>query len=43
MVSWQDQRGGERAALLQQAGTSEEIRRRTGLYTLTVAEAFNAG
>jgi glycerol kinase len=31
LVSWQDQRGSERAALLVRAGKSEEIRRRTGL------------
>ncbi|MGO4757945.1 FGGY family carbohydrate kinase, partial [Streptomyces sp. 2MCAF27] len=31
LVSWQDQRGGERAARLTAAGVSEEIRRRTGL------------
>ncbi|MGW2292232.1 FGGY family carbohydrate kinase [Streptomyces phaeochromogenes] len=31
LVSWQDQRGGERAARLTGAGTADEIRRRTGL------------
>lgn len=31
LVSWQDQRGCERAARLAAAGMSEEIRRRTGL------------
>ncbi|MER7692816.1 FGGY family carbohydrate kinase [Streptomyces sp. NPDC097610] len=31
LVSWQDQRGAERAARLAGAGMSEEIRRRTGL------------
>ncbi|MGY0063994.1 FGGY family carbohydrate kinase [Streptomyces sp. LZ34] len=31
LVSWQDQRGSERAARLDRAGMSEEIRRRTGL------------
>ncbi|MFE2937944.1 FGGY family carbohydrate kinase [Streptomyces sp. NPDC059255] len=31
LVSWQDQRGGERAARLTAAGTADEIRRRTGL------------
>ncbi|WP_405667390.1 FGGY family carbohydrate kinase [Streptomyces sp. NBC_01166] len=31
LVSWQDQRGGERAARLAAAGAGEEIRRRTGL------------
>ncbi|MFE7036496.1 FGGY family carbohydrate kinase [Streptomyces sp. NPDC057621] len=31
LVSWQDQRGGERAARLTGAGAADEIRRRTGL------------
>ncbi|MGA5454926.1 FGGY family carbohydrate kinase [Streptomyces umbrinus] len=31
LVSWQDQRGGERAARLERAGAGAEIRRRTGL------------
>ncbi|MET4925640.1 FGGY family carbohydrate kinase [Streptomyces sp. PSRA5] len=31
LVSWQDQRGGERAARLEQAGAGADIRRRTGL------------
>ncbi|MFE7976601.1 FGGY family carbohydrate kinase [Streptomyces shenzhenensis] len=31
LVSWQDQRGTERAARLDRAGMSEEVRRRTGL------------
>ncbi|WP_372351209.1 FGGY family carbohydrate kinase [Streptomyces sp. KL116D] len=31
LVSWQDQRGGERAARLAAAGVGQEVRRRTGL------------
>ncbi|MFI6875304.1 glycerol kinase [Streptomyces sp. NPDC050400] len=31
LVSWQDQRGGERAARLAAAGVDQEVRRRTGL------------